>query len=93
MISPGLGHQAGLGLTILCFLLPHLTVVFLALCGLFLGTFSTLFGQHLVDVLAAIVHALALVWLTAFARLDGDTAIVADGNGDLFHGFPNEKAA
>jgi hypothetical protein len=93
VVLRGLGHQAGLGFPLSGFLVPHLAVVFLAFCGLFLRAFSALFGQHLVDVLAALVNAFALIRLTTLARLDGDLAIVADGDGDLLHGFSNEKTA
>ena len=80
-------------MTILCLLLPHLTVVFLAFGCLLFRAFSALLGQHLVYVLAAFVNALALIRLAALAGLNGDLTIVADGDGDLLHGCPNEKAA
>jgi hypothetical protein len=93
VVLRGLGHQAGLGFPLSGFFVPHLAIGFFALHGLFLRAFSALFGQHLVDVLAALVNGFALIRLATFARLDGGSAIVADGDGDLLHGFSNEKAA
>jgi hypothetical protein len=93
VVLRGLGHQAGLGFPLSGFFVPHLAIGFFALHGLFLRAFSALFGQHLVDVLAAFLNGFALIRLTTLARLDGGSAIVADGDGDLLHGFSNEKAA
>jgi hypothetical protein len=93
VVLRGLGHQAGLGFPLSGFFVPGLAIVFFAFHGLFLGTFSTFFGQHLINVLAALLNGFALIRLTTLARLDGGSSIVADGDGDLLHGFSNEKAA
>jgi hypothetical protein len=42
--------------------------------------------------LQALIGALALIRLATLARFDSEFAVVADGDCDLLHDFPNEKS-